>query len=555
MLANSPEQLPFVRLVGDPEENFYRLGMGDKKCYGAVKEQLCSLFSRGGRTILGGMLERAVKSLLPRLAGGGGDFAKYAQAYAAGLGIEMRELSYVLLVPELSAYTGPFPRPSFGCSSYFIWDEELGAPVHGRQLDFPLLGTFDVHERALSYRFDGCPEIFSFGTGGFPFPSLTAMTERGVTFAIHQKKTDIFCFEGTPVFEIVFGLLRHCSDLASAVEYLQNSCSITAWSFSMSFANAEVLVADIMGDELCYRSYRIGPDLPGLYECNFLLDDRLRQKTIYPFGGDVYNSMRREVGLAKLAKLPSRSDTALIRSMGTPLVCRKGGARKFRCDTAAMDALHAVTMAPSASRALFLPGPAPKYYRGEVLCFSDTFGTPRQEREVCPSFRGKARDSWRQGMGCLMLAQSAYNSGEMGELYHRMQMGIGLLRGYPEEKVGMFFFLVFQYLDNPDEKNCSELLSEFCRMEKQLPPYLADHCRLFIGRLEKILERPPSLDAKSIEHGALRELFRLESKWHRFLLRQMTVNFSYPMINSFDILYPYAKKYLERKMAPAAVGT
>ena len=78
------------------------------------------------------------------------------------------------------------------------------------------------------------------------------------------------------------------------------------------------------------------------------------------------------------------------------------------------------------------------------------------------------------------------------------------------------------------------------------PPYLKDQCLLFIARLEKILRLPPSIQPEFINDVHLRKVFALESKWHRFVLEKMSTYLSFPVIDIFDVAYPYARSYVDR---------
>ena len=536
------KSIPFVHLVGDPRENLYRLGRHDRKTYRPLMEHITSLLQSPWQPV-NAAIKNIVETFLPKLIRGKGEWEESLKAYAEGLGISYRELLYPFIVPEVLPCTARWiPRlASLGCSSYFVWDSDRNGPIHGRILDFPLVGSFESEERAILYEFPGSPKIFSFGTSGFPYPSITAMTDEGVTFGLHQKITDVFNTAGTPIFEIIFNLLKNCGDSKSSIEYLKKSCSISTWAFYMSFKNGDILTADLMGDELCYHLHRIEPSSKGIYRCNFLEDPEKKENQIFPFGYPIFNQMRENLGYKKLHALENPNAEELIKTMGTPWNGRRRKADNYQCDPMTMVNVQTVVMSPATNEALFLPGEAPKFYKGKILHFTDVFQSPLQESIVAKNFKKNIQEDYRCGMRSLALAEKAYHTGDKPQIYHHLQMGIKQLEGYPEGVVGQFFFLVFQYINEKKREVLLQLLKEFVNIEKKLPPYMADQCRLFITRLEKRLQLPCSISLSSLQHPALREVFKMESQWNPLVLKYLTTKFIYINLSGFDIIYVWLK--------------
>ena len=535
-------QIPLIHLVGDPQENLYRLGLHDRKTYRPLMDHIITLLQSPWPPI-NAAIKNIAHTFLPKLVRGKGEWERSLTAYAEGLGIDYRELLYPFIIPEVLPCTARWiPRlASLGCSSYFVWDPTRNAPIHGRILDFPLVGSFDQGERAILYDFPGTPKIFSFGTSGFPYPSITAMTDEGVTFGLHQKITDIFNTAGTPVFEIAFNLLKNCGDSKSSIEFLKKSCSITTWAFYMSFKNGDVLTADLMGDQLYYHLHRIEPSSKGICRCNFLEDPEKRQKQTFPLGYNEFNRMRESLGYKKIHALKNATAEELIQTMGTPLNCRRRKANNYQCDPMTMVNVQSVVMSPTTDEALFLPDDAPKFYRGDILRFDNVFQSPEQKLATSKRFKKSVQESYRRGIQSLALAEKAYHAGDKPKVYHHLQMGIKQLEGYPEGVVGQFFFLVFQYINEKNREILLQLLGEFKNIEKELPPYMADQCRLFIARLEKRLRRSCSVTAQSMKHAALRDIFQTESQWNPIILKYLTTKLIYLNLSGFDIVYIWLK--------------
>ena len=288
--------LPLIRLIGDSIDNFYQLGLKDKENHSNILSHLNSLiktpFSKVDLTIRH-LAKATLKQGFTHLP----EFQKKMKAYSEGLGIAKEELTLSLLVPEivsfLSTWVPGIPTSLLGCSSYFAWDDKTDSPIHGRVLDFPLQGSFDKNERVIWSKLDNGPATLSYSSVGFPYPSITAMTEYGVSFALHQKFDDLFNPNGTPIFELIFNMLQKCGDLKSTLEYLKKNESLTTWAFYMGFSNGEVLACDVMGKDLCYKTYHAKAGQV-LYFNNMLIDQARysKQKDFMPYGVQQYNQMR-----------------------------------------------------------------------------------------------------------------------------------------------------------------------------------------------------------------------------------------------------------------------
>ena len=536
------KQIPLIHLVGDPRENLYRLGVHDRKTYRPLMDHIVSLLKTPWPP-LNSAIQNIARTFMPKLIKGKGEWEQSLKAYAEGLGVDYREILLPFLIPEVMPCTARWiPQlASLGCSSYFVWDKARNAPIHGRILDFPLIDSFNREERAVLYEFAGTPKIFSFGSSGFPYPSITAMTDEGVTFGLHQKVTDVFNANGTPIFEIIFNLLKNCGDSKSSIEFLKKSRSITTWAFYMSFKNGDVLTADIMGDQVDYHLHKIEPDSKGVCRCNALESEEKREKHNFPSGHHIFNQMREDLGYQKINSLKNFHAEELIKTMGTPLSTQKRPATDYRCDPMTIVNVQSVVMSPTTNEALFLPGEAPKFYRGEFLHFTDIFQSPAQKLVISKQYKREVPEYYCHGMRSLALAEKSYHTGDYPNTYHYLQMGIKQLEGHPEGTIGQLFFLVFQYTQTKKPENLLGLLGEFKEMETKLPPYMADHCRLFIARLEKRLRRPCSVNPESINHPILRSTFEMESRWNSTILKYLTTKLIFLNIAGHDIIYPWLK--------------
>lgn len=538
--------LPLATLIGDSQENFYQLGLKDRANHSAILDHMNHLvktpFDKVDLTIRQ-LAKLVIKNSFSHLP----EFKKKMKAYSEGLGIPEDELTLSLLVPELISFLTKWipgvPTTVLGCSSYFTWDEKTNSPLHGRVLDFPLQGSYDQGERAMWSKLDQGPATLSFSSEGFPYPSITAMTEYGVSFALHQKFTDVFNPKGTPIFEIIFNMLQNCGDLKSTLDFLKHQESLTTWAFNMGFSNGDVLSCDIMGKDLAYVTKKVEPGKI-IYFNNMLIDQKKHdnQKNFIPHGIHQYNEMRLEMAEKKIERLTKEKgihSLQLIKEMGSFFPQRSKKSENWKCDTVTASSVTICTMNPKVGEALYLPGLAPKFYTKEVIKISQAFVDPVQK--IISSTKSKTKIQKINGYRDMMKAQVCFDQHQWHEAYHHMQMAIDDFEGMPEKNIALFFFKVFQYIHEPHMKMRQKLLSDFLKLKDTLPPYLNDHCYLFIYRLEKIVHGKSNVTEEDIQHEMLKKILSFEQKMPRLLFHKATSILMSPRVDTLDVVYAHIK--------------
>ncbi len=558
---------------GDSSECFFQLGCHDRKMAGPLIEHNRSILKTPVAK-LNRAADKMSRPFLKKLMGQHPSFAKHTEAYAAGLECDPYHLAQAALMPELASaintwipnlFSGPL-----GCSSYFMWDDKREALVHGRILDFPLMGSFDRHERALLTQFHHGPKIFSLGSAGLPYPSLTCQTERGISFALHQKFTNIFDPRGTPIFELVLQMLQSCDDLKEVLQFLKKNRTLTCWGFYMGFSSGEVLAADVAGTEVFHRTYRMGPNASAkakdkdsageiLYFCNQLENPSWGSSDfIYPLGLDYHNHMHRSVAHKKIARYFANSKQRqghtmekLMRMMGTPWMPADLSPEKWEADNLTPSSVQIATLCPDKQKVLFMPESAPKHFRGQWIDIGHTFENPRQQRRSLPQKRKpqtipKKRaknpgDLWR-GQKSFMAAQMALQTKTGPDrhhlAYHHLQMAETYMQGHPEAHMAHFFLLVLRYLDKTHHRELPQLLSEFEHLKSRLPTHLEGQRLLFVARLERQLEGHTRVRAEHIENPHLQRLFILEKKIPHQLLAVVAKRLIIPRFDLIDIICP-----------------
>jgi hypothetical protein len=460
------------------------------------------------------------------------------------MGISVQELYYTMLIPELvSAMTKWAPglmASNLGCSSFFMKNSN-NSLVHGRILDFPLQGTYDLYERLISYQLDGMPKTIGLSTAGIPYPSITCFTENGMTVALHQKFTNIFEKEGESIFEIIFELLKNATDKQSAIDFLKSKISLTTWCLYISFKNGEILAYDLMGKNHFYNEYSLATN-EILYFCNHLEDKTLDQKNFLPLGFDAYNIMRENSAQNKIVNFIKKnnfSDLELLKLMTNPLkIEKKSQTQNYQMDNLTPSSILAVTMNPSEETIYCVTGDAPKIYQNNIIKFDHLFSEIKIQKIEDKKYIDQNQE-YHQGLHALMLAQFGFDNHDPKEIYHQLQFAIDHLESYLDQNIAKFYFLIAQYIYESHPKVLTHLLIDFKELLATLSGYLKEQCLLFIFRLEYILEMPITLEKELIETAKLKSILELELKIPRNIFHLTNRKLIVPRIDILDVIYAY----------------
>ena len=551
MKADHP--LPIITLFGETVENFYQLGLNDRDGHEMLLEHAKLIMSTPWENA-NKLITPIVTKLISQITNSNPEFNELVHSYAQGLKKPTSELIYAFLVPEIFCFMNKWmpgvPYYSFGCSSIFTWCEKRSTLVHGRILDFPFAGSFDVNERALLTAHSDGAKTFSLGTSGIPFSSITSMSEHGFTLAVHQKFSSVFNKNGKPIFQITQELLSHCTNRDEILAYLEQTISLTSWGLHIGFADGTVLSVDLLGDEFYYDIQNIGPG-EVLYFNNFLLEKPENEEDILPFGFNQYCEMREKSFYTKMDQfkfLESEiSAENLIKLMSTPLNFNKKDL--WTCDFTTPSSLQISCLIPETNECLFVPGTAPKLFDGEVIHVKSLFDRPKAAMK---KIRGKKTDQgYQKGLYHLMQAQVHHDKNDSHLTYHHIQLAIHFFKDHQYFDICLFYFYTFQYIHEKNTKNLSEILLGFKNLakDKKLPTYLNDHCLLFMARLEKIRSGNTSINIEQIKHRALQRVFEFEQKLPQAFFHQVTSSFMSVRIDLVDIIYPHVKAQ-EKELHP-----
>lgn len=536
--------LPFTQLFGDTEENFYQLGIKDRERHNLILESIKYL-TKTPWNIVDKFIEELIKGAIDKALPLHPEYKRLLTAYAEGLNRKASELAYVYLIPEfisaLNRWVPGLPTTLFGCSTYIARDSQSGEILHGRILDFPLQGSFDVLERATLYAFNKRAKIFSYGTLGMPFPSITCMNEHGLTLALHQKFSNHLSSTGIPIFYLVFEMMSHCRDLQDVRELLKKSRSVTTWGLYLTHKSGDLLAADITPHGLHEKQLQL-KDGDVIYLGNRTFDESIRSEDIMPWGLNIYNQNREDLAEIKAAQLKKKKNLGpieLLTAMGTQAEQKIKKSEYWKIDPLTPATIQNCVMNASSGTSYFIPGRAPKFMQEKLLEFSDLWNRPTQK--MIDVKNSKFNSAVAKGYHALMEAQVRHDKDDIHGCYHYCQLAIDFLNNRPEEAIARFYFSVFQFMHEEHQKMLAHLLTDFKQLKGKLSPYLEDHRQLFVMRLERLLKLNISISIDQIENTHLKKIYEFEQKWKPQIVFSALRKLTNPRIEIFDIIYAHVK--------------
>lgn len=528
--------MPVVELIGDRIENYYQLGLKDKFASEALIKDSKNLL-KTPLAPLNFLIEEGIKQLT-YLKLNNSSFWKKVEAYSEGLGMNTSDVLACLVFPEFASSVNKWaklPTPPLACSSFFAKDKKSGFPLHGRIFDFPLKGSFDQNERILKTKFTKAPQIISFGSAGFPFHGITAMTEHGITLSLHQKFSEVFEFDGTPIFEIIENLLEHATSLEEAQEILQQEKSITTWCLNLtSLKNPnEILTYDIAGSQHYFVRKELNDEI--VYLNNVPLNSK-PERQLSPYGMPEYNRLREKNAKLKIKKF-SKKEFKLIdmaKLIGTPLPL--AASQKIEAfDTITPSTLHSVAMSCHEQSFICIAGPTPKFFDNGQFHGTNCFEKLNVSLEIPKKESIPA--SYKSGLEHLMLAQKFYEKSDIHETYHQLQMAIDCLDEFQEKHLAEFFFCVVQFLHEPSKRMLSHTYQKLNDLKPLLHSNLKDHCHLFLWRIERILNLAHTVSENDIENDIYQKLIQKELKIPSLLFQMIIRQSVMIRIDLWDIIY------------------
>ncbi len=527
-----------IHLFGDPEENFYALGAKDKDSYQEIYEQITRLCARAD--FLAHALKLSTELAVNLKSRGTINLSKEIKAYAEGLERPVNDVYFTMLLPEIVASFNKW-LPNLmsvipGCSSLFTYDHENGGVIHGRILDYALSGPFEKYERSALYEFKGRYKTFSYGSSGLPFPGVTAMNERGLTLALHYKHGNYLDLKGDSIFSIAYQIISYCADIHDVKKFLKNYPSMSHWGLYLSDRNGDVASIDVRGREVHQEKFDL-KEYPYLYFNNrpLLKDPSLKESQ--PYGSLSQCKMRRDSVVEKLKKcdLKKLDDLKVLKLLSLADSKKSNKSSNWKMGPITPSSIQCASFNNATMESLFIPGAGPKFFKGERLKYTQIFNDLKKK---LVSSKIKFDNNYISSYERLAKFQSELDAGRVESAYHQIQMAISLLQGRPEENIVKFYFLVMQYLYESSNKDFAYLHTDFESLKDKLPPYLEDHRKLFLMRLERTLGHSILHSPSEIKNENLKKLFEKEMKLRPQALKFLK-KFIFPRVEMLDIIYAY----------------
>lgn len=529
-------------VTGTFSETFYRLGLEDRQNAHLVLNDVKNLLTTPWKPV-NILFEEIAKNLIKHTLLKDKSHFQVMQNYAEGLNLPLEEAALSAFIPEiisvLSKWVPTLNRGVLGCSS-FIGRNSQGEVIHGRLLDFPLHQSFDLTERAVTYKIDNMPGIVGLNAAGIPYPSISLMTDYGMTLALHQKFTDIFDPRGMPIFEYIFKLISECRTEDEVLEFIKRHKTITTWCLNISFTSGRVISADIDSHNHYIKEF-IVPEKGFLYFANELNHPAENSNEFIPYYFNEFNSQRRSVAEEKLERFffaneNSPTDLELLELMTTPIEQDLKDPKNFRLDNVHCGTLSAFVLNAKSHKITYLTKEAPKLLSDNVIEMNHCFEAI-QIKNLKVKKQKVVSPQRQKGQLCLMLAQKAFDRKDSIVVYHQLQMAQEYLEGYPEKLIADFYFYVAQFLFEKNDTILEKILNEFKKLKGDLPVNLNDHCLMFILRLEKTLGLISSVELHEIKNENLQKIMLKEAKIPRLIYRNLIKNTMAPRIDLVDIIY------------------
>lgn len=533
------KEISHIHLLGSPEENFYALGKKDAQGFSQILDHMTKLCLRSDAAskVFKIALELS-REFHPK---GSIDIKNQLKAYADGLERPLNEVYFAMLLPEIVAafnkWTPDLMSIIPGCSSLFVWDAENKGVVHGRVLDYAISGPFESFERSIFYDFTNRYKVYSYSTAGMPFPSLTAMNEKGLTLALHYKHGDYFNLKGDSIFTILYQVVSYCQDVHEVKKYLKEHPSMGYWGIYLSDKSGNVASFDVCGSDIYQEKFDLKEHQYLYFNNRPLIKDK-KHSQMQPLGNLDQCKMRFNFVKEKMSHFNNDSkklDLEILKLLSTPNTKKENTAKDWKLAPLTPSSIQISTFHSGLNQSYFITGVAPKIAHNEIVLTKDIHENPKQKID---KLKSNIDSNLAKGYEKLALSQSEFDLGKIESAYHQLQMSMEYHRDYPEYYIEKFYFTVWQYLYDTDEKDLVYLFDDFVELKDKLPPYLEDHRLLFIQRLAIILSHPLKEDAPYIHNEKLRYYYEKESKMNGLaikMLRKLTT----PRLEILDIIYLY----------------
>lgn len=533
------------KLIGDPKEAFYQLGLKDKNFLEDILSHLEEV-TKSDQKVLDLMTQKSLDLYALYASANLADEIPYLDDYLSGSGTSKNDFFKAMTYPEiLTALTQfmPLNMVQLACSSIFHLNQN-GEMLHLRVLDFPLHDTYAQADRVLLTEFEDKQKVCSLGPRGMPLHSLTAMNESGLSIAIHQKFDRHFMPSGTPIMMIAHEIISKAKTLSDAKRISKKYASIGTWGVQMADSEGNVLSIEYSRGKTIFKEKKLETG-EFLYINNQLFD--IPFNDAIPASINMYNHCRdnffklvekkalkrktafNEVSLLKFTQVESDK----LSEVGEEAI-KDPELLSFYTPSSVQVACFNLTNKNVAT----MKGEPPKHSCNGILSIEDIFSSAKIKQVECKT---KVNQNHIKGLRHLMQAQYEYDHKNIDRTYHHLQMSSEYLKGHRYHYFANFYFNGISMIHLKNRKSLSDLYMKFENDKPNLPDYMKEQTTLFQIRIQYLLGLPYDKLYDELKHPLLKSVWQNEENFPKWGLQAFLRKTTQLRIDMNDFIYIHSK--------------
>lgn len=390
-----------LRLIGNPEENFYVLGKKHQEHYKIFHQRLM------GSPTLSSQLEEFTKRVrqsdpveLPQNIWG-----TLLRAYCDGLEVSLKDYLNFIHTIERNLLI-------CGSSSTFVWDRNLQTTHFLRIINWPLhLG----HELELIYlQIPQQCSLFIQTIKGLPFLPLTMMNSHGLSLGIHRKFSPLEHPEGVDIGQIALEAMMHSRDVLQARKFLKGKQTLHHWGLVFLDSSHQLLAMDMAGPQMDVIQTTMGPEQVIFFNSAPLVKNKSVTESEPPYFSELCR-LEREWTLTDLKNTQDHFLSHLTRLPKT-----------FPSKSCAISthSVGAMQLTPTNQSVEINLGDYPAWNQGETVSYPNVFEHHMRKIEKNKTSLTSAQQKIWQTHRHYSLAQKFYDENDFTAAFHHLQMGL-----------------------------------------------------------------------------------------------------------------------------------
>lgn len=507
-----------IPLIGDPIENLYQLGLGEREAFLQIEARVARLLSSNpllsyGQDLLSRarvILETKEKKNL---------FYQCIVSYAKGMGIDpIRYFSFLSLFEIAAHHSQVYPElKSFvpGCTS--VMEKRDGEFIHTRILDFPLINIYEENPRLYLWQIPGQSQVLTYSTAGLAPLFLQGLHESGMSFALHHKPGEKFHKEGKSIFEILFQNLISEKDSSNIRKNLKRQHTLTKWGVTLLGHDGQVQEIDLDGPSQTSNVFHLNDSSPLIFT-NIPLKHENGNEEFLAFTESRQDWIREKLK-EKGSALDLLTDVSGVKGKG------------FRHPGATLSTVGAYSTNLTKGVLSFKEG------HSALIASDPVFQMSLGNNEFSPSSSSKEMTEFENAWKRLALSQGHFDQGEFDRAYHELYMALALMPSKEWKEIIRFFLIAwdFRFL-----KSKKELLIVYKDLKGlKLPVLLQGQWKLLTMRFEKKLGLVSTIKEKDLP-PYLVPIYKKEQDSGATLFATW-MKLLYPRIEILTIFSPHSK--------------